>query len=112
MSLDHAQLVGAFVIIMLALLSGYLLLLRLREAFQETPDPKTTYATLVELDKLRAQVFQYQRDTKADFAAVHALIYKNAEHLARLIATSESANQRLHELALKTDKILARKISS
>lgn len=108
MSLDHAQLVGSFVILALALLSGYLLLLRLREAFQEKPDPKTTYATLVELDKLRAQIFQHQRDTKADFAAVHALIYKNAEHLARVIATSESANQRLHELAIKTDKLVAK----
>lgn len=108
MSLEHASTIGSFIIIGLALLSGYLMLLRLRESFQETPDPKTTYATLVELDKLRAQVFQHQRDTKADFAAVHALIYKNAEHLARLIATSDAANQRLHELAIKTDKLLAK----
>lgn len=106
MNMENLHFIGSFVTVSLALLSGYLLLLRLRESFKEKPDPKTTYATIAALDKLREQVLQQQRDTKADFASAHGLIHKNAEHLARLIAQSEGMMQRIQELSVKTDRIL------
>lgn len=105
MPFDHSQLFGSLTLTLLALFSGYLMLLRLREHFLEKPDPKTTYATIVEVDKLRAQLFQLQRDTKADFSNVHALIYKNAEHIARIIAQNEGSQQRINELNVKTDRL-------
>ncbi|WOO41174.1 hypothetical protein [Rubellicoccus peritrichatus] len=105
MSLENTQFIGSFVTVSLALISGYLLLIKLRESFKERPDPKITYATIAEVDKLRELVLQQQRDTKADFTSAHALIHKNAEHLARLIAQSENVMQRIQELSVKTDRM-------
>lgn len=104
MSIDNTQFIGSFVIVSLTLLNGYLLLIKLRESFKETPDPKLTYAKVAELEKLQGLVFQQQRDNKQDFASAHALIHKNAEHLARLIAQSENMMERIQELSAKMDR--------
>lgn len=97
---------GTALIVVLSLLSAYALLLRVREHFRELPDPKLTYATLAELDKVRLQINQLQRDIKEDFRNVNALVRENAEHIAALIAQSTLYNQRLNELSVKTDRLL------
>jgi len=119
MNLDHADIVGIAFLVGMALLSGYFLLLRIKEFYSEKPDPKLTYATLAELEKIRAQLHLFQRDHKADLealdqrrsrsvAAIHELIRKNAEHIAALIAQTEMAAQRLSELTVKTERLQER----
>lgn len=130
MNLQNADMLGAALLVLIGLLSTYLLILRIREYFSEKPDPKLTYATLSEHNKLRDQLHQAQRETKDDLerlraenkadheeldrrrsqaiAGVHDLIRKNAEHISSLIAHNQIAHQRLAELSLKTDKLLAR----
>lgn len=91
-----------------ALLGGYLLLLKLREHFAEKPDPKLTYATRRDLDTLRQQLHELAAQTRKDTANVYALIHKNAEHIARLLAHTETSQQRLGELNVKSDRLLER----
>jgi len=128
--MTDTTLLGPVTLVLITLLGGYLLLLRIREHLQEKPDPKLTYATLTEVEKLRNHIQLIQRDNRIDLERIrnecrtdhteitrrfgddnrnaHALIHKNAEHIAALIAQQEAATQRLHELTVKTDKILAR----
>ena len=130
MNLDHADTLGTALLVLIGLLSTYLLVLRIREYFQETPDPKLTYATLDEHHKVREHLQHIQQETKRDLenlrsenksdhetldrrrsqaiAGAHELIRKNAEHISSLIAHNQIAHQRLAELSLKTDKLLAR----
>ncbi len=116
MNLDNVDIVGVAFLVGMALLSGYFLLLRIREFYVEKPDPKLTYATIVELEKLVGQFHQFQRDTKMDLeahdrrrsrsvAGIHELIRKNAEHIAALIAQTEMTSQRISELTIKTERL-------
>jgi len=119
MILENADIVGIAMLILLALLSGYFLVLRIKEYFEEKPDPKVTYATNLELEKLRQQFQQYQRDSKTDFnilderrsrsvAALHELVRKNAEHISALIARDEMFNQRLTEMVTRFNRFFER----
>lgn len=130
MNLDHSESLGSAFLTALALLSAYLLTLRIRDYFREEPDPKITYATIDEHEKLREQLIQLQQETKKDLerlraenktdheslnrqrsqslANVHELIRKNAEHIASLIAHNQIAHQRLAELSIKIDKLATR----
>lgn len=91
-------------------------MLRIKEYFSEQPDPKLTYATLTEMEKLRIQLQQCQRDCRHDIrvldekrsrsiAAIHELIRKNAEHIAALIAQEQMMAQRITELNIKTERL-------
>ena len=119
MILENADVIGVGLLVMLALLSGYFLVLRIKEYFEEKPDPKITYATNLELEKLRRQLEQYQRDNKADLkmlderrsrsvAALHELVRKNAEHISALIARDEMFNQRLTEMVTRFNRYFER----
>jgi len=119
MNIENADILGVAFLAMIALLSSYFLLLRIKEYFQEKPDPKTTYATREDLDKLRQQLLQFQRDNKSDhetlddrrsraLAHIHALIRKNAEHIATLIAQTQMSAQRISELNIKTERMQER----
>lgn len=124
------HLLGPILLAILALLAGYLGILRIREFFTEKPDPKLTYATRSELEKTRNRIETLQAQSRTDIERLrtefqsehiemnrrltshasntHALIQKNAEHVAALIAQTQAISQRLSELALKTDRILQR----
>ena len=119
MNMEHAEVVGLVFLGTLGLLSGYLLALRIKEYYEEKPDPKVTYARLTEVDKLRVQLDQFRRDWRADYAALdakqaralasaHELIRKNAEHVAALITESRLLNQRLSEVGVKIDRLQER----
>lgn len=130
MPADSATQLGTVLLVLLTLLSAYLLILKIREHLREQPDPKLTYATLAQHEKLRQQLVTLQRDNRHDIerfrteyradhltldnkrstaiASVHELIRKNAEHIAALIAENRITRQRLAELTLKTDKLLER----
>lgn len=107
---------GLVVLVLVLFLTGFVGTLRLREYLAEKPDPKTTYASLAEVEKLRLQVSQLQRDCRTDLAALdqkrsrsmaeaHELIRKNAEHIATLIAQTQMTMQRVAELSVKTERI-------
>ncbi|MGE9296377.1 MAG: hypothetical protein ACQKBV_08850 [Puniceicoccales bacterium] len=96
---DPNTILGALVLGGVTLLSAALLVLRLREQLAESPDPKLTYATHDDLDKLRDEFHEHRRETKTDHADIHRLIRQNAEHIAALIAQSKFYNQRITELS-------------
>ena len=111
-----------------SLLMAYYLVLRIRDYMREKPDPKLTYATRAQMDKLRAETLgmfsAFAEDLRAlrreiaDEARMHSktcqrnlaqtrdMIARNAENISALIAQSASANQRISELSLKTDRII------
>lgn len=110
------QLLGLLLAALLVFLSATLLFLRVKDSLAEKPDPKLTYATLAELDKLRQSLLQAQRDARADLAtetervrrttsSTHELIRKNAEHIAALIAQTQMNTQRLAELNTRTERL-------
>lgn len=128
--MNDPALLAPSTLIVFTLLSACLVLLRIREHLAEKPDPKLTYATLTELDKLRNHIQLIQRDNRIDLERIrnecrtdhteitrrfadesrnaHSLIHKNAEHIAALIAQQQTLSQRLHELTIKTDKLATR----
>ncbi|MGF1451406.1 MAG: hypothetical protein ACFB21_04960 [Opitutales bacterium] len=102
------QLLGTSLLGATALLSGWLLMQKLRETFAENPDPKTTYATRRELDRTRDELRESVHGNSADFAAAHRLIHRNAEHIAALMAREDGTQRRLNELHGKVDRLLER----
>ncbi|GHC06968.1 hypothetical protein [Cerasicoccus arenae] len=96
---------GAFTLSGITLLGGAILLMRLREHLAESPDPKLTYATQTDLQKLRDEFAAHQRDLKIDHTDIHRLIRQNAEHIAALIAQSEIYTQRINEFSGKFDRL-------
>lgn len=134
MSFEDTHFLGSTLIVVLGLLSGYLMLLRLRDYFREYPDPKLTYATLGDHEKLSAQVSDLYREHKKELshlreaikcdhetlrtlhgntaAELFEITKRNSENIARLIAHNETTRQRISELTIKTDKIIERHYQS
>ena len=115
-------------ITMTSLLGVYYLILRIREYHREKPDPKLTYVTHSQMEKVRAEMMRSISEAVQDLRALRAeiredtralqkqysralsdnrdLIGKNAQNISALIAQSQTASQRISELALKTDRIV------
>lgn len=104
----NPEFLGSLVLAGATLLGGLLLIMRLREHFAESPDPKLTYATQAQLQQLRQELTAHQRDIKADHGDIHRLIRQNAEHIAALIAQSKIYNQRITEFDAKFDHLHSR----
>jgi hypothetical protein len=118
-SIDGAQFVGAVLMALSSLMGAYYLTLRIREAFTEKPDPKLTYATRVDLERLRSSMEDMRRDWSAGreaseersanaSASAHELIRRNAEHIAVLIAQAEMFERRITEAVGRIDRISER----
>lgn len=108
-------------------LGAYYLVLRIREFHSENPDPKLTYATLSQMDKLRAEFLRLLGDAVQDLRSLRSeireetrciqkqyargmsetrdLISRNAQSISALVAQSQIANQRIAELSLKSDRL-------
>jgi len=121
---------GTAVLVSTSLMSGLMMLIKVRDQLQEKPDPKTTYVTLTEFDKFRTHVFGFERDYKSDLALfrsetrkdlleldhrqsgqiqeLSSLIIKNSEHIASLTAQNSMLTQIIHELSSKTDRLIQR----
>ena len=95
--------IGASFIFLITLLGGYLIIIKIRENFREYPDPKMTYATIEEVNKLQDNIKETQKDFKKDFIQIEQTLRKGLENTATLIAQSQIYNQRLNELNLKID---------
>jgi hypothetical protein len=116
MEIHNAQFTGAVFAAVASLLGAYALTLRIREALAEKPDPKLTYATKTEFERMRGTLESMQRDWNAAktemtarsdgaLASVHELIRRNAEHIAVLIAQTEMFDRRITETAQRVDRL-------
>lgn len=111
-----------------SLLGAYYLVLKIRDQLSEKPDPKLTYATHTQMEKVRCEVVKMLSDYLQDLRALrleireenrtlsksyqrsimqmNEMIARNAENISSLIAQCASANQRISELSVKTDRII------
>ena len=128
MDTENSTIIGTAMITMTSLLGVYYLILRIREYHREKPDPKLTYVTHSQMEKVRAEMMRSISEAVQDLRALRAeiredtralqkqysralsdnrdLIGKNAQNISALIAQSQTASQRISELALKTDRIV------
>ncbi len=128
MDIENSKLIGMAMISLTSMLGAYYLVLRIREHHAERPDPKLTYATLTQMEKLRAETMRLVGDAVQDLRSLRAeireetrsiqkqylrsltetrqLISKNSQNISSLIAQSQIANQRIAELSVKTDRIV------
>ena len=116
MDVTNAQFTGSFFAAAASLLGAYVLTIKVRESLAEKPDPKLTYATKLELERVRGSLETAVRDwgaarndlqTHGDSAltSVHELIRRNAEHIAVLIAQAEMFDRRITETAQRVDRL-------
>ena len=116
MNINETQFIGSLVAGMSSLLGAYYLTLRIREMFAEKPDPKLTYATKAEMERVRVSMDEMRREWNAGravieersngaLASVHELIRRNAEHIAVLIAQAEMFDRRITETAQRVDRL-------
>lgn len=128
MEIENTTAIGTAVVTLTSLLGAYYLILRIREHHEERPDPKLTYVTHAQMDKLRAEMMRSIFEAVQDLRALRAeireetralqkqysrnigetrdLVGKNAENISALIAQAQIAGQRISELSLKTDRIV------
>jgi len=128
MDIENAKTLGLGMMTMVSILSAYYLVLRIREFHSEKPDPKLTYVTHTQLDKVREEIMRSIGESLQDLRALRAeireetrglqkqysrslsetreLISGNAQNISALIAQAQIANQRIAELTLKTDRIV------
>jgi len=116
MNVGEAQFTGSVLAAVGTLMGAYLLTLKIRDYLSEKPDPKLTYATKVEMEKLRGSLDEARRDFSGAhteiskrndeaLATIHELIRRNAEHIAVLIAQAEMFDRRITETAQRVDRL-------
>ena len=130
MEIENSTILGTAMITFTSLLGAYYLILRIREFHREKPDPKLTYVTHAQMEKVRSEMMRAIFEAVQDLRALRAeiredtralqkqysralsdnrdLIGKNAQNISALIAQSQTASQRISELSLKTDRIVMR----
>lgn len=101
MDLENASTIGVALLITLALLSAYLMLLKIRESFLEKPDPKLTYLSKTEFEA-------YMTHSRQELETLKKVFYTHAEQTAALIAQMQLVLQRVGELTTKLDRIQER----
>ena len=128
MDIENSTILGTAMITLTSILGVYYLILRIREYHRETPDPKLTYVTHSQMEKVRTEMMRAISEAVQDLRALRAeiredtralqkqysralsdnrdLIGKNAQNISALIAQSQTASQRIAELSLKTDRIV------
>ncbi len=128
MDIQNATLTGTAVITLTSLLGAYYLILKIRERHQENPDPKLTYVTHAQMDRVREEMTHSISEAVRDLRALRAeireetraiqkqysralsdnrdLIAKNSQNISALIAQSQTALQRISELSIKSDRIV------
>ena len=130
MEIENSTILGTAMMTFTSLLGAYYLILRIREFHREKPDPKLTYVTHAQMEKVRSEMMRAISEAVQDLRALRAeiredtralqkqysralsdnrdLIGKNAQNISALIAQSQTASQRISELSLKTDRIVMR----
>lgn len=128
---DSHQLLGSTLVIISTLLACYLLILRVREYWEEKPDPKLTYATIKQLNSLITQLKYHETQTRKQTQALRLetkndlqlrdhrhhdaleglreLIARNAQSIAALTAKAHITQERIAQLTTQVDKSLRSK---
>ncbi len=128
MNMNNPEIIGTCLMSITSLLGAYYLLLKIRENLREKPDPKITYVTHAQMQQMREEFTEMnashlqdlrllrveirdeyktmQKYYQRSLAETRDLISKNAQNISSLIAQCTSANQRISELSLKTDRII------
>jgi len=127
MDIENSRAIGTAVVTLTSLLGAYYLILRIREHHGEHPDPKLTYVTHAQMDKVRAEMMRAISEAVQDLRALRAeireetrsiqkqysrsltetrdLVSRNAQNISSLVAQAQIANQRIAELSVKTDRL-------
>lgn len=114
------------------MLGAYYLALKIRDMQSEKPDPKITYVTYTNMEKMRNELMRIitesggelrllrseiredirlmQRQYAQSLGETRELISKNAQNISSLIAQSALANQRIGELGVRVEKIAAKAV--
>ena len=130
METQSSELLGLALTAATVLLGAYYLALKIRDMQSEKPDPKITYVTYTNMEKMRNELMRIitesggelrllraeiredirlmQRQYAQSLGETRELISKNAQNISALIAQSALANQRIGELGVRVEKIAAK----
>ncbi len=119
LSFEHAQHIGTALLISIGLLGAYVLLLRVREYYRESPDPKLTYTSRTEHEKLRQQVTEglrdhrsqlehHMRDLRLEMDRLKSMLNLQHGEISASTAQHNLFQQRLNELSIKLDRLIER----
>ena len=128
MNIDNPEIIGTSLMSLTSLLGAYYLVLKIRDQLKEKPDPKLTYATREQMEKVRDEIDRIVSAFSQDLRVLRAdirqenraltkywlramnetrqMVSSNAQNISSLIAQCSSANQRISELSLKTDRMI------
>jgi chaperonin cofactor prefoldin len=120
--IEHAHTLGTTVLITMGLLGGYVLLLRIREYYRESPDPKLTYTLKSDYERLRQSIKDDLRHTdkkikqietyhKSDYERLNELLTHHHGEVSALNNQNTHCLQRLNELSTKLDRHIERSIN-
>ena len=126
METQSSELLGLALTAATALLGAYYLALKIRDMQSEKPDPKITYVTYTNMEKMRNELMRIitesggelrllraeiredirlmQRQYAQSLGETRELISKNAQNISALVAQSALANQRIGELGVRVEK--------
>lgn len=130
MNIDNPEIIGTTLMSITSLLGAYYLILKIRDQLKEKPDPKLTYVTHSQMEKTKCEIVkmftEYLQDLRSlrleireenkilskycqrSISEMRELISKNSQNISSLVAQCSSANQRIAELSVKTDRIILR----
>lgn len=69
MDTENATMLGTAMITLTSLLGSYYMILKIREQHSERPDPKLTYVTHAQMDKLKEETMQSISEAVRDLRA-------------------------------------------
>lgn len=122
---ENAKLVGTALLSLTSILGAYYLALKIRE--YHSADQKPTYVTHTQMERTKGEIMRSLSDALQDlrslraeireetrgmqkqharsFSELRAIVARNAESISALAATAQMSNQRIAELAVKTDRL-------
>lgn len=130
MNMESPELLGLGLTAITAMMGTYYLVLKIKDIQKESPDPKLTYVTYAQMDKVRNELMRIICESEQELRVLRAeirddsrqmlkqyliglsktrdLISKNAQDISSLIAQSSTITHRVNEISIKVDKFLAR----
>ncbi len=128
--MESPELLGLGLTAITAMMGTYYLVLKIKDIQKESPDPKLTYVTYAQMDKVRNELMRIICESEQELRVLRAeirddsrqmlkqyliglsktrdLISKNAQDISSLIAQSSTITHRVNEISIKVDKFLAR----
>ncbi|MFI3291738.1 MAG: hypothetical protein R3Y46_07670 [Opitutales bacterium] len=130
MNIDSPELLGLGLSAITALMATYYLILKIKDIQKENPDPKLTYVTYAQMDKVRNELMRIICESEQELRTLRSeirddsrqmlkqyliglgktrdLISKNAQDISSLIAHTTTITQRVNEISIKVDKFIAK----